>query len=256
MLARTDRFLRVLGAEPFVENFYGAEVGRQYIYRRGKMTDPDYFEKDCFISYSAQFPPAVAFPRIGDIIFRLVHRNVREVYRQLLREDLVRPIGPEGSERRFLEGAAPSLLVLGPDAQRYELRESAPTLAENHAVFIWTDPGELRATIAAYCEQFDFSEREREIFHGVAQVTVLRREESPMSVGLLTPLEGHGLAPRWSRDIFAQVGYSHFRLGSARKEFVKAHSEQVFPDTGDVSYVLFREAYLELVQLQEVAALV
>lgn len=257
MLERTDRFLRMLGAEIMIRNYYGP-LGRQYIYRRGEMSDPDYFEKDSFTSYTGQFPPRVDRPRIGDVIFRVVHHDARGVYRDLLREDLVRPIGPEGDEARFLAGEQPGLLVEGPDTQRYELCQSFGNKLDNHAIFIWTNPEAdiLRATIRDYASQFDLVDRvgTRRDFHGIGEVTLLTRLSPPVTIGLLTPYEGQEIAPRWTDDIFKQVGYSHFRLGSPRKEYVKSHNREVFPDTGDVSYVLFREAYLELVQLPEGAA--
>ncbi len=251
-LARTDRFLTLLGAEIMIRNFYGPTVGRQYIYRRGQMGDLDYFEKDSFTSYSASFPPPSERPRIGDIVFRVVHRDVRNLYQRMLREDLVRPIGPDGESKAFLEGAVRSLLIMGPDDQRYELSEAADTHVENHAIFIWTDPKTMADTVRGYAVQFDLVNRvgAKQDFHGIGEVTLLSRLEPPVTVGLLTPYAGQTVAPRWTDDIFAQVGYSHFRLGSPRKEYVKSHNRQVFPDTGDVSYVLFNEAYLELVQLE------
>ncbi|MFN0148093.1 MAG: hypothetical protein ACKVT1_16430 [Dehalococcoidia bacterium] len=252
MLARTDRFLTLLGAECFIQNFYGP-LGRQYIYRRGKIGDVDYFEKDSFTSYSARFAPAASGPRIADTIFRVVHRDARSVYRQMLAEDLVRPIGPDGDERQFLDRATRSLLVMGPDDQRYELSETAETVLENHAVFIWTDPARLPDTVRQYAVQMDLVDRfgAKLDFHGIGEATVLTRLSNPITVGLLTPYPGERLSPRWTDDIFKQVGYSHFRLASPRKEYVVAHNQQVFPDTGDVSYVLFNEAYLELIQLEE-----
>ncbi len=252
MLERTDRFLRALGAEIYLKNFYGP-LGRQYIYRRGQIGDVDYFEKDSFTSYTGRYAPPSALPRIADTIFRVVHRDVRAVYRQLLREDLVRPIGPEGDEQRFLDGEQSSVLVMGPDAQRYELAEVAPTLTENHAIFIWTDPKRLIDTVRGYAVEFDIVDRvgKKLDYHGIGEVTLLTRESNPVTIGLLTPYDGKSIAPRWSDDIFLQVGYSHFRLASPRKDFVRKHHTEVFPDTGDVSYVLFNESYLELIQLEE-----
>jgi hypothetical protein len=251
-LERTDRFLQALGMECYIRNMYGPSVGRQYIYRRGALGDLDYFEKDSFTSYSARFAPPSPAPRIGDILFRVVHKQVRDVYRDLLRDDLVRPIGPDGEESAFLAGEARSLLVMGPDDQRYELSEVGPTFVDNHAIFIWTDPARLPDTIRGYAVEFDIVDRvgHREDFHGLGEVTLLTRLENPVTIGLLTPYPGDPIAPRWTDDVFAHVGYSHFRLGSPRKDFVRTHHREMFPETGDVSYVLFNEAYLELIQLE------
>ena len=70
-----------------------------------------------------------------------------------------------------------------------------------------------------------------------------------MTIGLLTPLAGGAIAPRWRDDIFQEVGYSHFRLGSPNKAAVLAKNREAYPPTGDVAYVMFNEAYLELVQV-------
>jgi hypothetical protein len=254
-LARTDRFLTVLGMECYIRNMYGPNVGRQFIYRRGKLGDLDYFEKDSFTSYSAAEAPPSDRPRVGDVIFRVVHRDVREVYRQLLAEELVRPVGPEGEEARFLAGEERGILVIGPDEQRYELAEVGDTFIENHAIFIWTDPARLVDTVRSYAVEMDLVDRVREKldFHGLGEVTLLTRIANPITIGLLTPYPGETIAPRWTDDIFAQVGYSHFRLGSPRKDFVRAHHREVFPETGDVAYVMFNEAYLELIDLQTAA---
>ena len=254
-LARTDRFLEILGMECYVRNMYGPAVGRQYIYRRGKLGDLDYFEKDSFTSYSARFAPPSARPRIGDAVFRIVHYQVRDIYRQLLAEDLIRPIGPDGEEARFLGGEERSILVLGPDDQRYELAEVGEGFVENHAIFVWTDPARLADTIRSYAVEMDLVDRvgEKLDFHGQGEVTLLTRVSNPITIGLLTPYDGEAIAPRWTDDVFAQVGYSHFRLGSPRKDFVRKHHREMFPDTGDVSYVMFNEAYLELIDLETAA---
>ena len=250
MLERTDRFLKALGAECYIQNFYGP-LGRQYIYRRGKLGDLDYFEKDSFTSYTARFAPPSARPRVGETIFRVVHRDVRNVYQQLVAEDLVRPIGPDGDETRFLSGESCSVLVVGPDTQRYELCEVGDSYIENHAIFTWIDPAKLVETIRSYAVEMDLVARAggKQDFHGIGDVTMLTRLSNPISIGLLTPYDGAPLASRWIDDIFVEVGYSHFRLGSPRKEYVRKHHREVFPDTGDVSYVMFNESYLELVEL-------
>jgi hypothetical protein len=79
---------------------------------------------------------------------------------------------------------------------------------------------------------------------------VLRRTgDGALTLQLLTPVGGVTLAPRITDDIFAQEGYPHFRLGTRNKPRALAAGEVVFPDTGDVSYVLIEGAYLELVSL-------
>ena len=251
MLSRVDRFLTILGMERYVENIYGREVGRQYIYRRGQLGDLDYFEKDAFVSYSATFRPPAPSPRIGDVVFRVVHHEPRRIYEQLLAEDLVRPIGPEGEAAAFVAGERDTVLFRGPDEQDYELSPVGPTFAANHAIFIWTDPAQAARTEAEYGEQFELLPitGRAEDFHGVGRAKLLVRQEPPITIGLLTPNANATLLPRWTDDVFAEVGYSHFRLGSPRKAQVLERNREVFPATGDVAYVMFNEAYLELVQV-------
>lgn len=249
MLGASDRFLRLAGFELFVRNLYPG-VGRQYIYRRGAPSDADYLEKDSFTSYSAQRPPESAEPRVGETIFRLPHADPRSLYRAWRAESLATPLLGPSSEAAFLAGDAPTLLVLGPDAQRYELAASQPSALENHAIFVWTDPAELAASLDAYAKQFTIAAAgPPETFHGIATLQRLVRREPAVTLGLLTPLPGRGIAPRWRDDIFQEVGYSHFRLGSPNKPLVIECNKQAYPDTGDVSYVMFRESYLELVQI-------
>ena len=91
MLGATDRFLRLGGFELLVRNLYPG-VGRQYIYRRGEVSDADYLEKDCFTSYAAQPPPASDAPRVGETIFRLPHRDPRALYCAWRDERLATPL--------------------------------------------------------------------------------------------------------------------------------------------------------------------
>jgi hypothetical protein len=254
-LLRTHRWLELLGMELYIRNMYGPNVGRQYIYRRGRLGDLDYFEKDSFTSYSARFAPPAPRPRIGDTIFRVVHYQCRDVYRQALREDLIRPIGPDGEEQRFLSGEAPAILIKGPDDQAYELCEVSNRLVDNHAIFIWIDPAKYADVVRGYAVEFDIVDRvgAKQDFHGIGEVTLLTRIENPVTIGILTPYAGETVLPRWTDDVFAQVGYSHFRLGSPRKAYVRAHHREMFPDTGDVSYVMFHDAYLELIDLETAA---
>lgn len=249
MLGATDRFLRLAGFELLVRNLYPG-VGRQYIYRRGAASDPDYLEKDCFTSYAAQPPPASDTPRVGETIFRLPHREPRALYRSWRAERLATPLLGTPAEDAFLAGEAPALLVLGPDAQRYELTHSSPERSDNFAVFVWTHPARIAAAIDAYAKQFGIElVGADESFHGIAALQRLVRRAPAVTIGLLTPLAGHTIAPRWRDDIFQEVGYSHFRLGSPNKRLVIEQSREAFPATGDVSYVMFNESYLELVQV-------
>jgi len=248
MLARTDRFLRLAGFELARRNLYPG-AGRQYIYRRGVHTDADYMEKDSFTSYTAEPPPIIGAPRVGETIFRFPHRDPRALWRTWRGEGLVSPLLGPTAEASFLAGDAPGLLFRGPDAQRYELTASAPSVAENFAVFAWTDPAQLAATIDAYAKEFAIEPAGgAESHYGIATLHRLVRREPGVTIGLLTPLPGARIAPRWRDDIFGEAGYSHFRLGAPDKERVAANNKQAFPPTGDVSYVMFREAYLELVQ--------
>ena len=169
------------------------------------------------------------------------------MYRELRAEELVTALR-DSEEEEFLAGAREGLLFDGPDCQRYELTASSDQPERNHVVYIWTEPDCLEATVADYDKSFGLAcSAPIRDFHGIGRVTTLVRAEPPITIGLLTPAPGESVAPRFSDDIFAQVGYSHFRLGTAAKEPVLAEHRQVFPDTGDVSYVLFHEAYLELV---------
>jgi hypothetical protein len=247
MLGATDRFLRLAGFEPLVRNLYPG-VGRQYIYRRGRPSEPDYLEKDCFTSYVAQPPPPSAAPRVGETIFRFPHRDPWALYRSWRAEGLATPLLGERAESAFLAGEAPALLLRGPDTQRYELTRSSPERVHNFAVFVWTDPARLAETIDAYAKQFAIEPLgAAETYHGIAALQRLVRREPAVTIGLLTPLGGASLAPRWRDDIFQEVGYSHFRLGAPDKSAVIARNPEAFPATGDVSYVMFHDSYLELV---------
>jgi hypothetical protein len=248
MLARTDRFLRLAGFELAIRNLYPG-AGRQYIYRRGAHTDADYMEKDSFTSYTAEPPPAIGAPRVGETIFRFPHREPRALWSTWRGEGLVSALLGPKAESAFLGGDAKGLLFRGPDGQRYELTESAARVAENFAVFVWTDPGQLAATIDAYAKEFAIARAgDAESFYAIATLHRLVRSEPGVTIGLLTPLPGARIAPRWRNDIFGEAGYSHFRLGAPDKARVAANNKQAFPSTGDVSYVMFHEAYLELVQ--------
>lgn len=249
-LDRTDRFLSLLGMDRFIDNVYPG-LGRQFIYRRGNLDDADYFEKDIFTSYSAQCPPPSERPRVADTIFRLTHPDPIPVCRELVTDGLATPAGPSQELEGFLAGVLEAVLVVGPDHQGYELATTRESALDNHAVFVWTDPDRLVETVASYAEQFAIDalpNDELRTFHGIASLTVLQRQTSRVTIRLLAPPEG-ALAPRWTDDIFKEAGYSHFRLASPNKDRVKAASREVFPDTGNVSFIQFCESYLELVPI-------
>ena len=246
-LARTDRFLRILGAELQVANMYPG-VGRQYIYGRGHPSDPDYFEKDTFTSYTAVPVPALDHPRVGDMIFRLPHRDPKGVAHELMDAGLIKPLS---SFDAFMKGDSALLWFTGPDGQQYELSQSADEHHENHRVYIWTDPDTLEDHEAGYAAFFDLHPADTEDFHGVGDAHLLVRRNPGITIALLTPRAG-SVAPKHSFDIFRDAGYSHFRLGSPDKARVRRHATEAFPDGGGpVAYVHFQNAYLELVQVGE-----
>jgi hypothetical protein len=242
-LERTDRFLTILGMEVYITNMYPG-VGRQYIYRRGEMTDVDYFEKDTFTSFTATLPPAAESPRVGETIFRITDKNAISTYRKFLDEDL---ITSSVSEAAFLSGSSTSVLFLGPDQQHYELCHAKDSMAENHRIYIWTDPKKFGEYADSFCEHFSLNHIGTEDFHGVATAYLLRRENPGVTIALLVPVDGK-VAPKWSKNIFNEAGYSHFRLGSTNKNAVLDVSEEAFPEAGGVAFVHFHDSYLELVQ--------
>jgi len=246
-LARTDQFLRMLGAEIYIRNMYPG-VGRQFIYRRGEFSDPDYFEKDTFTSYIAQPVADAGRPRASETIFRIPHADPVRMARALLQEDLINPLS---SVDDFISGRAAALLFCGPDRQQYELAQTSPRRADNHRVYIWTRHSDLQDHIAAYDKYFDLQLTGSEDFHGLGNAHLLVREEPGMTIALLTTKEGD-VAPKHSFDIFKDAGYSHFRLGAPDKRAVLAESQEAFPDGGgQVSFVHFKDSYLELVQIGE-----
>ncbi len=244
-LARTDRFLRILGAEVYIANMYPG-VGRQYIYQRGDFSDPDYFEKDTFTSYTAVPVPDAGAPRAGEVIFRLPHRQPLAVASQLIEEALIQPLSDYAA---FAAGNTPTLRFVGPDQQQYELIESTDVRHENHRVYIWTDTSDLDAHIKGYASNFGITLEGTENFYDIATAHLLVRKEPGITVALLTSNSGE-IAPKHSFDIFRDAGYSHFRLGAPDKTSVLEQAVEAFPDGGgDVSFVHFQNAYLELVQI-------
>jgi hypothetical protein len=247
-LAHTLRFLSILGLEPLIENMYEG-IGRQYIWSRGTPRDADYLEVDSFTSYRAVPREPADCPRIGDTVFRITHPQPLDVYARWQAEGLVEPVGPEGEAAAFLAGTQPWILIRGPQGQLFEFGCSTPERAQNHAVYVWTDPARLEETAAAFAREFDLRVVGDEDFHGQARVRLLTRPRPGITLGLLTPLPGERVAPRWSEDIFLEAGYSHFRLGSFDKARTRRASREAFPDGGDVSFVYFADSYLELVQV-------
>lgn len=249
-LERTDKFLRLFGMKLAMRNLYEG-LGRQYIYRRGSMDDVDYIEKDTFTSYrGARRPDSGGLPRVGDTIFRLTHADPIGIYRTLLEDELVDCIGTPTQETAFLGGAGDRLLFLGPDGQRYELCGTHATAADNHIVYIWTDPAELEETVADFTQEFGFEAAGEADFHGIGELRCIRRETPGMTLGFLTPYADDQIAPRWTDDIFLEGGYSHYRLGSPDMAHTQKVSREAFPQGGDVAFIYFRESYLELVQIQ------
>ncbi len=242
-LEATDELLRRFGFELMIRNMYPG-VGRQYIYKRGERGDVDYVEKDSFTSYSSWVlaPEADGAPRHGDTIFRLPHRDAAAITAELIAAGLLTPLA-DGDDRG-------RRLVVGPDSQTYEITPTLDDPVGNHQVSIWTDPLQLDDIAANYVELFGFEITDKVDFHGIADALVLTRREPPMTVALLVPKAGGRVAPRATDDVFGPVGFSHFRLGAPSKSAVQASpsSREAFPDTGDVSYVHFHHAYLELVE--------
>jgi hypothetical protein len=246
-LASTLEFLETLGFVPGLENFYEG-VGRQYIWRRGKPSDVDYVEQDNFTSYTAAPRPRTPGPRVGDTVFRVTHRQPRDVLRRLVGDGLAEVERP-AEEEDFLAGDRDWLLVRAPNGQCYEFGPTQPTPAENHSVYVWTPSPELDAASANYERHFGLlKQSEREDFHGIGSVRRLARSDPGVTIGLLHD-PGAGLAPRWTEDIFQEAGYSHFRLGAPDKSATEGSNRQAFPPAGDVAFVYFENSYLELVQI-------
>lgn len=233
-------FLRHLGFEPLHENLY-AGIGRQWILRRGQRGDAGYLERDLFTSFRAGGVARAGgpTPAVGDIVFRLPVADVAATMAGLRERGWARP---------YLGADA---LFVAPDAAVYELAPITGDDATDRTISLWTDPSTVERAAATWHDLFGLElVAKGEPFHGVAEATVLRRTGAgAVTLQLLTPVGGLPLAPRVTDDIFAQEGYPHFRLGAPDKARALAAGEVVFPDTGDVSYVLIEGAYLELVSL-------
>lgn len=246
-LEKTDRFLKLLGLEILITNMYPG-IGRQYIYARGRHGDADYVEKDTFTSYVAVERPASDKPRVGDTIFRITHADSIALYKQFCAEGLVTCLSTKSQELTFQSGDANCILIMGPDKQRYELCATKDTVADNHVVYVWTDPSELEEAKADFTKEFAMQLEGIEDFHGLGTAHLLRREDPGIIIGLLVPETADGILPRWTDDIFKEAGYSHFRLGSPNKAHTLTKTREAFPPGGDVDFVYYRDSYLELVQ--------
>ncbi len=234
-------FLHHLGFQALHTNLYPS-VGRQWILRRGARTDPGYIERDLFTSFRAGTVEHAggSTPRAGDTVFRLpVHDPVATLT----------DLRARGWAQPYLGVDGP--LFVAPDLAVYELAPLTGDPATDRTISLWTNPEVLDRAIAGWCDLYGLElVAKHEPFHGVADATVLRRHaNSPLTLQLLTPPAGAALPERVTDDIFAQEGYPHFRLGAPDKTRALAAGHIVFPDTGDVSYVLFEGAYLELVAL-------
>ncbi|TDI60564.1 MAG: hypothetical protein E2O92_05185 [Alphaproteobacteria bacterium] len=252
-LADTLQFLDLFGFKPLIENMYEG-LGRQFIWSRGNQDDADYVEKDTFTSFTAGERPKTDMPRIGDTFFRMSHADPVGIYQTLKDKGLISHIGNPDHEAAFLAGDADRVIYMGPDKQRYELCATLPTIAANHIVYICTDPDELDATLADFEAEFGLSPAGTEDFYGYATAHLLTREDPGITIALITPVEGTSLEPRWTDDIFKEAGYSHYRLGSPNMAHTESVTRQAFPKGGDVAFVYFRESYLELVQVEDAAA--
>jgi len=252
-LAKTLEFLDLFGFKPLIENMYEG-LGRQYIWSRGSQDDADYVEKDTFTSFASVERPQTDMPRVGDTFFRMSHADPVGIYRTLKARKLVDPMVNAEYETAFLARAVDCIIYRGPDGQRYELCATLETTAENHTVYICTDPAELEATMADFVAEFGLTPAGTEDFYGYATAHLLKREDPGITIALLTAAEGTALEPRWTDDIFKEAGYSHYRMGSPDMAHTEEVTRQAFPKGGDVAFVYFRESYLELVQVEGAAA--
>ncbi|MEO1065253.1 MAG: hypothetical protein AAFZ07_27880 [Actinomycetota bacterium] len=226
-------FLDFLGFVPLIENRYPS-LGRQWILGRGDRSEPAYLERDVFTSFTAGTVDSAAgdHPAVGDTIVRLPLADPAGTVAELSGRGWATPYAPEPAWFR------------GPDGMVYEPAPIDADPGVNRMISIWTDPAEVDRISRDYQVLFAFEEiAVDEPVGTAARATVLRRSGvGPVTLRLLTPgpRAATVVAPRVTDDIFAQVGYAHFRLGAPDREAVRAAGTEVFPDTGDVSYVLFQ----------------
>jgi hypothetical protein len=236
-VAEAHRLMGALGFTLLSRNLY-PRLGRQWIFSRGDRSDADYVEKDQFSSFAARSRPlGTSRWHIGDTVFRLPEVDTEASRAKLIDAGLATTI--DGTD--WLRAA---------DGQVYELAERSSDAAVNRTISVWTDPAEIDAVVADLCDLFALSVQLAGEVNDLADAVVLTRSGvGPVTIRLMTPRHGIQLAPRWSNDIFVEQGYSHLRLGAPDRVAVKARFAEVFPDTGDVSYVLVHHLYLELVEL-------
>ncbi len=247
-LAKALRFFEIMQFEPLIENMYDG-IGRQCILGRGKPTDIDYVEVDNFTSFRAVKRPDAGAPRVGDTHFRLTHKSPQDIYRAWKSEGLVSSLLSVDDESAFLDRKAEWTLFRAAHGQIFEFGPTQKTRAGNHAVYVWTDPGQIGAIAKSFCAQFGLEREGTFDFYGQADAQRLVRASPGITINLLTPKPGGEIAPRWSDDIFLEAGYAHFRLGAPDKTRTRTVTKEAFPDGGDVSFVYFHDSYLELVQI-------
>ncbi len=165
-----------------------------------------------------------------------------------------RPRWPACAKRGWAEPYAgvDGPLFRGPDAAVYELAPITGDDAVDRTISLWIDAADVPRAVQTWSQLFGLELLASGVsFHGIGEATILqRRGNGPVTLQLLTPPTGVDLPARITDDIFAQQGYPHFRLGAPDKAAAQRAGETVFPDTGDVSYLLIEGAYLELVQLE------
>jgi hypothetical protein len=246
-VADAHRLMDALGFRLLMRNLYPG-LGRQWIFARGERGEAGYVEKDQFSSFTARPRPTGGDQRhVGDAIFRLPERDPSATRTMLLAEGLATAMPGDPGWVRAVDG------------QVYELAPLTGNQMDDRVVSVWTDPDDIDAIATDLVQWFGFAPPTRASVSDVATAAVLRRGGGgAATIRLLTPADGSSPMPRWrpnppevpaGQDIFGEQGYSHLRLGAPDRAAVKARFPEVFPDTGDVSYVLVHHLYLELVEL-------
>ncbi len=171
-LERNLAFLRVLGFEPHIENFYPG-IGRQYIWRRGREGDADYIEQDNFTSYTAAPRPPTPGPCQGDTVFRLTHADPVATLRTLRADGLVQV--DAAAADAFERGEHAWLLLAAPSGQQYEFGATTATAADNHRVCVWTADTDVDRICTQYRRHFGLTHVGSDDFHSIGRVELLRR---------------------------------------------------------------------------------
>jgi hypothetical protein len=237
-VADAHRLMDALGFSLLVRNLYPG-LGRQWIFSRGRRGEPDYVEKDQFSSFAATARPVGATPwRVGDTVFRLPETDPAATRAMLIGAGLATAV--DGTD-----------WVRSVDGQTYELAQRSDDAAVNRTISVWTDPTRLDDIVTDLVDLFALYVQSQCDLDVARAVVLTRVGPGPVTLRLLTPRDGGRLEPRWTDDIFVEQGYSHLRLGAPDRAAVKARFSEVFPDTGDVSYVLAHHMYLELVELPD-----